>query len=80
MKRRGVETVRRMCRDIIHSNQPALDLLSSDYIASSFLSPRVLLLMFFPRQLLETIPTVNGHLSRTLEMSFSVITRLFSQT
>lgn len=47
MKRRRVETVRRMCRDIIHSNQPALDLLSSDYIAPCFLSPRVLLLMFF---------------------------------
>lgn len=47
MKRRGVETVRRMCRDIIHSDQPALDLLSSDYIAPSFLSPRVLLLTFF---------------------------------
>jgi len=54
MKRRGVETVRRMCRDIIHSNQPALDLLSSNYTAPSFFSPRVLLLAFFflSRQLL----------------------------
>lgn len=38
MKRREVETVRRMCRGIIHSNQPALDLLSPDYIALAFLS------------------------------------------
>lgn len=38
MKRREVETVRRMCRGVIHSNQPALDLLSPDYIALAFLS------------------------------------------
>lgn len=33
-----LETVRRMCRGIIHSNQPALDLLPPDYIALAFLS------------------------------------------
>lgn len=48
MKRRGVETVRRICRDIIHSNQPALDLFSSDYISRLFSFPsRPLTSVFF---------------------------------
>lgn len=63
MKRRRVETVRRMCRDIIHSNQPALDLLSPDYIAPpvSFPLAPSLTYVFFPgyyykqfRQLMAT--------------------------
>lgn len=82
MKRRGVETVRRMCRDIIHSDQPALDLLSLDYIAPlfsfffTFLSLIPLSLGHYYKQLRQLM----AYRARLMHHSLGDIARLFSST
>lgn len=84
MKRRGVETVRRMCRDIIHFNQPALDLLSILSLPR-FPTPyrRVLSHLFLPfsrgHYYKQFQLGFNGYLSRPLEALYSLdgMRRLF---